>query len=129
MGGSRRRDPSATVSLYIVIAPIDSKYQFIFRIRMNTTSELRVWKSSNNLFPLTSFISRPPLVCEVRFDHFSGGRFRHGTKFLRWRPEKSPKTCTYEQVIREAKEKKTAGPVGCLEKPQNGGPVVFAIQG
>jgi len=38
------------------------------------------------------------LVCEVRYDHFSGGRFRHGTKFLRWRPEKSPKSCTYEQV-------------------------------
>jgi ATP-dependent DNA ligase len=40
----------------------------------------------------------PKLVCEVRYDHFSGGRFRHGTKFLRWRPEKEPKSCTYEQV-------------------------------
>jgi ATP-dependent DNA ligase len=38
------------------------------------------------------------LVCEVRYDHFSGGRFRHGTKFLRWRPEKTPRSCTYEQV-------------------------------
>jgi ATP-dependent DNA ligase len=41
---------------------------------------------------------KPKLVCEVRYDHFSGDRFRHGTKFLRWRPEKSPKSCTYEQV-------------------------------
>ncbi|HWR13614.1 MAG TPA: ATP-dependent DNA ligase [Terriglobales bacterium] len=40
----------------------------------------------------------PKLVCEVQFDHFSQGRFRHGTKFLRWRPEKSPKQCTYEQL-------------------------------
>lgn len=40
----------------------------------------------------------PKLVCEVRYDHFSGGRFRHGTKFLRWRPEKAPKSCTYEQL-------------------------------
>ncbi len=40
----------------------------------------------------------PKLVCEVRYDHFSGGRFRHGTKFLRWRPEKNPRSCTYEQV-------------------------------
>jgi len=40
----------------------------------------------------------PKLVCEVRYDHFSGGRFRHGTKFLRWRPDKSPRSCTYEQV-------------------------------
>lgn len=41
---------------------------------------------------------KPKLVCEVQYDHFSGGRFRHGTKFLRWRPEKSPKQCTFEQV-------------------------------
>ena len=40
----------------------------------------------------------PKLVCEVRYDHFSGGRFRHGTKFLRWRPEKDPRSCTYEQL-------------------------------
>ncbi len=39
------------------------------------------------------------LVCEVQYDHFSGGRFRHGTKFLRWRPEKNPKQCTFEQVM------------------------------
>jgi ATP-dependent DNA ligase len=40
----------------------------------------------------------PVLVCEVRYDHFSGGRFRHGTRFLRWRPDKEPRACTYEQV-------------------------------
>jgi ATP-dependent DNA ligase len=33
------------------------------------------------------------LVCEVRYDHFSGGRFRHGTKLLRWRPDKEPRQC------------------------------------
>jgi ATP-dependent DNA ligase len=41
---------------------------------------------------------RPALVCEVRYDHFSGGRFRHGTKFLRWRPDKKPEACTFDQV-------------------------------
>ena len=41
---------------------------------------------------------RPELVCEVRFDHFAGGRFRHGAKFLRWRPDKSPLACTMDQV-------------------------------
>ncbi len=45
------------------------------------------------------------LVCEVRYDHFSGGRFRHGTKFLRWRPEKKPSQCTFEQVEPAAKAK------------------------
>ena len=41
---------------------------------------------------------QPKLVCEVRCDHFSGGRFRHGTRFLRWRPEKRPEDCTFMQV-------------------------------
>jgi ATP-dependent DNA ligase len=42
------------------------------------------------------------LVCEVRYDHFSGGRFRHGTRFLRWRPDKKPRQCTFEQMKRAA---------------------------
>ena len=41
---------------------------------------------------------RPKLVVEVCYDHFTGERFRHGTKLLRWRPDKSPKQCTMEQV-------------------------------
>lgn len=41
---------------------------------------------------------KPRLVGEFQYDHFSGGRFRHGTKFLRWRPEKKPRQCTIEQV-------------------------------
>jgi ATP-dependent DNA ligase len=40
----------------------------------------------------------PKLVVEVQYDHFSGDRFRHGTKFLRWRPDKKPDQCTFEQV-------------------------------
>lgn len=43
----------------------------------------------------------PELVAEVQFDHFSGGRFRHGTKLLRWRPDKAPRDCTMKQVERE----------------------------
>jgi ATP-dependent DNA ligase len=42
---------------------------------------------------------KPKLVGEFQYDHFSGRRFRHGTKFLHWRPEKKPKQCTMEQVI------------------------------
>lgn len=41
---------------------------------------------------------RTKLVGEFRYDHFTGGRFRHGTKFMRWRPEKKPKQCGFEQV-------------------------------
>jgi ATP-dependent DNA ligase len=43
---------------------------------------------------------QPKLIVEVEYDHVSGGRFRHGTKFLRWRPDKAPKQCTYEQIAR-----------------------------
>ena len=45
----------------------------------------------------------PKLVAEVRYDHFSGGRFRHGTSFLRWRPDKAPRKCTIAQVEQEEK--------------------------
>lgn len=38
------------------------------------------------------------LVVEVTYDHFTGGRFRHGTRFIRWRPDKAPQQCTFEQV-------------------------------
>ena len=41
---------------------------------------------------------KPKLVVEVSYDHFSGDRFRHGTKLLRWRPDKAPRQCTFEQV-------------------------------
>jgi ATP-dependent DNA ligase len=51
----------------------------------------------------------PKLVGEFRYDHFSGGRFRHGTKFLRWRPEKKPKQCTMEQVASGKRESYRAG--------------------
>jgi ATP-dependent DNA ligase len=41
---------------------------------------------------------RPKLVIEVRYDHVTGRRFRHGTKLLRWRPDKSPRQCTFDQI-------------------------------
>src|ERR1043166_8169326 len=40
----------------------------------------------------------PKVVVEITYDHFTGGRFRHGTRFLRWRPDKDPRQCTMEQV-------------------------------
>jgi ATP-dependent DNA ligase len=43
---------------------------------------------------------KPRLVAEVRYDHVTAGRFRHGTKFLRWRPDKKPGQCKLEQIER-----------------------------
>lgn len=37
-------------------------------------------------------------LVEVEFDRVSGGRFRHGTRFLRWRPDKEPRQCTIDQM-------------------------------
>ena len=44
---------------------------------------------------------KPVLVVEVRYDQVTGGRFRHGTGFLRWRPDKDPRQCTFEQLAPE----------------------------
>jgi ATP-dependent DNA ligase len=44
---------------------------------------------------------KPDLVVEVRYDHVSSGRFRHGTKFLRWRPDKAPSQCTMDQLAQK----------------------------
>ncbi len=52
----------------------------------------------------------PLLVAEVQYDHFSEGRFRHGTKFLRWRPEKAPAQCTLAQVASESSVSAVLGP-------------------
>jgi ATP-dependent DNA ligase len=41
---------------------------------------------------------RPELVVEVRYDHMEGVRFRHTAQFVRWRPDRTPESCTYEQL-------------------------------
>jgi len=51
---------------------------------------------------------KPKLVVEVRYDHVSGDRFRHGTKLIRWRPDKSPRQCTLEQLAPMAKDGRRA---------------------
>lgn len=52
----------------------------------------------NNDLDTTWVPLRPELVVEVQYDHWSGGRFRHGTKLVRWRPDKAPRQCTLDQV-------------------------------
>lgn len=57
---------------------------------------------------------RPELVAEVRYDHVTGDRFRHGTKFLRWRPDKAPRQCRMDQLRPEA-----APPAPRLDRGRN----------
>jgi len=46
---------------------------------------------------------RNELVVEVRYDHVTGQRFRHGTALVRWRPDKAPAQCTFEQLEKPAR--------------------------
>ena len=46
---------------------------------------------------------KPELVVEVRYDQVTSGRFRHGTALLRWRPDKAPTQCTFDQLAPELK--------------------------
>lgn len=54
------------------------------------------WRRAENAewFPV-----RPEIVVEVAFDHVTGHRFRHAARLLRWRPEKSPRQCTMDQLL------------------------------
>jgi ATP-dependent DNA ligase len=62
--------------------------------RKNETSR---WNAGKDL----SFTPlRPERVVEVRYDHMEGPRFRHTAQFSRWRPDRSPESCTYEQLER-----------------------------
>jgi len=49
---------------------------------------------------------KPELIAEVCYDHATEERFRHGTRLLRWRPDKSPRQCTFEQLVQEARPSK-----------------------
>jgi ATP-dependent DNA ligase len=58
-------------------------------------SEVSRWNAGKDL----SFVPlRPERVVEVRYDHMEGRRFRHTTQFVRWRDDREPRSCTYEQL-------------------------------
>ncbi len=63
--------------------------------RTPRNSEYSRWNNGKDL----SFIPlRPELVVEVRYEHMEGVRFRHTAQFNRWRPDREPRSCTYEQL-------------------------------
>ena len=63
--------------------------------RTPRSSEFSRWNAKKDL----SFVPlRPELVVEVRYEHMEGDRFRHTAQFLRWRPDRDPRSCTYEQL-------------------------------
>jgi len=65
--------------------------------RTPRSSETSRWNAGKDL----SFVPlRPERVVEVRYDHMEGDRFRHTAQFSRWRPDRTPESCTYEQLER-----------------------------
>ncbi len=63
--------------------------------RTPRSAEFSRWNAGKDL----SFIPlRPERVVEVRYDHMEGPRFRHTTQFVRWRPDRDPRSCTYAQL-------------------------------
>jgi ATP-dependent DNA ligase len=59
------------------------------------SSETSRWNAGKDL----SFVPlRPERVVEVRYDHMEGRRFRHTAQFARWRPDRDPRSCTYDQL-------------------------------
>ena len=55
------------------------------------------WNAGKDL----SFVPlRPERVVEVRYDYMEGVRFRHTAQFVRWRPDRDPESCTYDQLDR-----------------------------
>jgi ATP-dependent DNA ligase len=61
------------------------------------------------------------LVVEVSYDHFTGDRFRHATRFLRWRPDKAPRQCTLEQVSLSTREPGLPGSAAARRPGSAGG--------
>jgi ATP-dependent DNA ligase len=66
-------------------------------------AEGRSWRGANtsrwNPGKELSFVPlRPERVVEVRYDHLEGRRFRHTAQFVRWRPDRDPRSCTYQQL-------------------------------
>jgi ATP-dependent DNA ligase len=55
---------------------------------------------------------RHELIAEVRYDHVTGRRFRHGTRFLRWRPDKAPEQCRFDQLQAESRPDEIAAALG-----------------
>jgi ATP-dependent DNA ligase len=64
-------------------------------IRTPRSSEFSRWSAGKDL---TFVPLRPERVVEVRYDHMEGDRFRHTTQFVRWRPERDPRSCTFGQL-------------------------------
>src|SRR5581483_1780999 len=69
--------------------------KLVSEVRTPRHSEFSRWAAGKDL----SFVPlRPERVIEVRYDHMEGPRFRHTAQFVRWRPDRDPRSCTFDQL-------------------------------
>ncbi len=90
-------------SLFVELQPLVTSFEdhpwdwakLDAEVRTPRAGEGSRWNAKKDL----SFVPlRPERVVEVRYDHMEGPRFRHTTQFVRWRPDRDPRSCTYGQL-------------------------------
>ena len=90
------------------LRPMDDDFQTCKRFSLTTwpASTPREYSDfyGNSVYYFDVPETHKELVVEVQFDHVTGNRFRHGTRLLRWRPDKAPHQCTLEQIAAPAAE-------------------------
>jgi ATP-dependent DNA ligase len=93
VGHTSSFDAKARTALLKQLAPLEGGTSFG---EGRAPGGLSRWNrgQSTGWVPLT-----PSLICEVAFDHLQGQRFRHATRFLRWRPDKRASECTFDQLV------------------------------
>jgi len=92
---ARRKELAGVLEPYRDAASKDHPWQFEGEPAGRVPGGQSRWSAGKDLSwePL-----RPELVAEVAYDHLQGDRFRHATSFVRWRPDRTPASCTYSQL-------------------------------
>jgi ATP-dependent DNA ligase len=93
---ARRAQLVEELAPYVLPDGADHPWQGAFAVDQNPSKNAGSrWNNGKDL----SFVAlRPELVVEVGYDHMEGRRFRHTTQFKRWRPDRTPESCTYKQL-------------------------------
>jgi len=116
VGGFTYADDKTVSALLLGLIDIDKELRYVGGVKLSGIEGKAVLKKLESLTKEQSFASRkhggrfissfpdewtpvaPKLVVEVRYDRFTGGHFRHGIKFLRWRPDKPACECLLESA-------------------------------
>src|SRR5690606_24336371 len=96
---ARRRELFQQLQPYVVDLA-DHPWSWAALEQGDRTPQKNQYSRWNNGKDLSFVALRPELVVEVRYDYMEGVRFRHTAQFVRWRPDRTPQSCTYDQLDR-----------------------------